>query len=169
MRTFVVVLVAVLAIAGTANAKPATPKDWTEFFEAVGDMQATMAQAEAAMYAPGDWRWNECRFQSLQRGIWTDREERLTAECAARKAGISLSTLLRVGACESNWNRFAFNPNGHAGLFQIDVDSWGSWVRIYGPNAWARRLSTRWTNSRSQVVVTSRYARANGWDAWSCY
>ena len=178
------VLLVVMTAGGTAQARTdtpvgtdtkATPADWAEFFEAVGDLGVTMVRADAAIarFDEGSiaWRFDECRFQSLQHALWTDREERLTAKCAVSKWAVpgGLSELLAVGSCESGWNRLAYNPNGHAGLFQHDLGAYIGRVRTYDPPAWDQPLSTKWTNSRGQVVMTTRMVHAiGGWSPWTC-
>src|SRR5262245_55124708 len=70
------------------------------------------------------WRNKECRFQSLQKPMWTPREEYLTAVCATRKYGVDLGTFVSVGQCESGWNRFANNSGNYLGLFQHAAGSY---------------------------------------------
>lgn len=113
-------------------------------------------------------RDRQCRFQYVDRGTWTTQEERLTAECVVAKYPVpgGLSTLLSIGSCESGWDRFAWNPNGHAGLFQHDIGAWAGRVQTWEPYWWT--LRPRWTNSRSQIVVTARMARSDGdWHQWA--
>lgn len=154
-----------------AAAKPATPKDWKEFFEAVGDLEATMAGAEAMLVPDAqDWRWDECRFQSLNRPLWTAREERLTAECAVEKWSVpgGLSEFISIGQCESGWSRFANNAGNYLGLFQHAASAYVSRIHSYNPPSWDRGLSTRWTNSRGQIVMSARMMHAEGTGAWAC-
>lgn len=128
------------------------------------DSRAVVAQ-EANRESP---RERQCRFQWVDRGTWTAREERLTAECVVAKYPVpgGLAQLIAVGDCESGWWRFSYNPNGHAGLFQHDVDAWPDRVRTWEPYWWD--LDPRWTNSRTQIVVTARMARGDGdWHQWS--
>lgn len=147
----------------------ATAQDWDDLFDAIGQAQATMAGAEQATTSGIDWRFDECRFQSLDRGLWTPREERLTAKCATDKWGISLASVSSVVACESGWNRLAYNPNGpYVGLAQNALSAWGGRVSTYGPAAWDHPISARWQNSRSALVVMVRMVHAVGWSPWSC-
>lgn len=123
-------------------------------------------------------RERQCRFQWVDRATWTDREERLTAECVVARWAVSggLPKFLAVGTCESGRNRFAFNPNGpFLGWFQHwgkeireDFTVWDSRVRAWMPRWWRIGPWTRWTNTRSQMVVTARMVAAGGWGPWSC-
>lgn len=109
----------------------------------------------------------ECRFQGLQSGDWTQREEDYTARCVVRRWPVSggLSKLRRVGRCESGWNRMAYNSDGpYVGLFQHVLSAWLGRVREFTPPHWD--LQTSWRNSRTQIVVTVRYVRRYGWGAW---
>jgi len=117
-------------------------------------------------------RERQCRFQYLDRGTWTDREERRTAACVVEKFGVvgGLDTLIRVGDCESHWYRFAYNPNGHAGIFQHDIDAWAGRVRSAMPEGWRVGPWSHWQNTRAQIVTTVRMVNwSGGWSAWSCY
>jgi hypothetical protein len=116
-------------------------------------------------------RERTCRYQWLDPGTWTAREERRTAACVVEKFGVigGLETLWRVGDCESSWFRFAYNPNGHAGIFQHDIDAWSARVRSAMPEGWKVGPWWRWQNPRAQVVTTVRMVNWNGgWSAWSC-
>jgi hypothetical protein len=114
------------------------------------------------------WRNRECRFQTLQRGTWTAREEQLTARCVVGRWPVEggIAKFMSVGACESGWNRLASNGGNYLGLFQHSSTYWPNRVRGYDPPSWDLNPSP-W-NSRSQITVTARMAHGNGWSAWSC-
>lgn len=115
------------------------------------------------------WRWDECRFQGLQRGTWTAREELLTARCAIGKWPIpgGMSKLDSVISCESGWNRNAVSSSGsYVGLAQHALRYWSGRVGTYEPNRWD--LADGWRNSRTHLVVTVRMVRAVGWGPWGC-
>ena len=144
-------------------------------------MRRTLASAAAALIllmaapeiqaAPKDWRWDECRFQGLQRGVWTATEERLTAQCVLSHWSVpgGLAKLTAVIACESGWNRLAYNPHGpYLGLAQHAGRYWIGRVNSYEPAAWDKGLSRNWRNSRAQLVVTARMVHAGGWTPWAC-
>lgn len=109
----------------------------------------------------------QCKFQGLQGGKWTQTEENDTARCVTRRWSVpgGLAKLRAVGSCESGWNRFATNGR-YVGLFQHDKDAWPARVRSYTPPHW--ELQPGWQNSRTQIVVTVRMVRAQGWGAWTC-
>jgi hypothetical protein len=117
-------------------------------------------------------RERQCRFQWIDRGTWTAREERLTTECVLARWPVSggIDFFSRVIACESGWNRFAYNPNGpYLGLAQHGEEWWPDRVRQWLPERWRAGLKWwRWVNSRTQIVVTARMAHAGGWGPWSC-
>ena len=147
----------------------ATQQDWINFFEAVGDVQATLAQAEQAMTRVGAWRYHQCKFQSLDHGLWTAREERLTAACVNSRwhAPGGLSEVMSVGSCESGWNREAVSSSGtYVGLFQQHEPSWDDRLAAWSPTHWG--LKSDWRNSRSMIVVSIRMAHADGdWGQWA--
>jgi hypothetical protein len=112
-----------------------------------------------------------CQFQHIDRAAWTPREEARTARCVTDRFGPipgGLPKLRDTLQCESGWNRWAYNAIGpYVGLAQHDADAWHNRVRWYQPNRWPA-LGERWTNSRTQLVVTVRMVHAGGWAAWSC-
>lgn len=118
----------------------------------------------------GEWRQKECRFQSLQKPLWTPTEERLTAECAVDRWSVpgGLSKFIDVGMCESGFNRFASNGGNYLGLYQHAASAYVSRINTYDPPSWDRHLSTRWTNSRGQLVMTARMVHDLGWSPWTC-
>lgn len=185
MKRFLMVLVAgtVLVGAGAPMAtaadelpvkeapveQQATLQDWLEFGQELRQIRRTLRAAEA-MLSVEEWRYDECRFQSLQEGTWTSLEEQLTSECALAKWSVSggYVRFYAVADCESGWNRFASNSGRYLGLFQHSATYWGGRVRAYEPPAWDKGLSSRWQNSRTQVVVTARMVHGGGWGPWSC-
>ena len=114
------------------------------------------------------WRDQECRFQSLERSVWTSHEELLTARCVVGKWPIpgGMAALVSLGDCESGWNRFAVN-GPYRGIFQHYGPAYPYRVRAYSP-PWWDRIPTSWTNARGQIVTTVRMIRAVGFGPWSC-
>lgn len=111
----------------------------------------------------------QCRFQSLDPGVWTNREEQRTAWCVERRWPVpgGIGKLSAVIDCESGWSRFAYNPSGpYVGLAQHDLSSWPYRVQSYRPTWWYLRPG--WKNSRTQIVTTVRMVRAVGWGPWAC-
>jgi hypothetical protein len=111
----------------------------------------------------------ECRFQWMDRGVWTQHEEDVTAWCVERKWPVfgGLAKLRAVISCESGWSRFAYNAGGpYVGLAQHALASWSSRVKAYEPTWWDLRPG--WRNSRTQIVVTARMVQAEGWGPWAC-
>jgi hypothetical protein len=74
-----------------------------------------------------------------------------------------LRKLIRVGHCESGWSRLATNGR-YVGLFQHDAGAWGYRVRRYEPQLWD--LQPGWRNPRTQITVTVRMVRDEGWSPW---
>jgi hypothetical protein len=115
-------------------------------------------------------RSRTCRFQWVDRGTWTAREERRTASCVVSRWPVEggLAKFIDVGQCESGWFRFASNGGNYLGLFQHDAESWFSRVRWAMPDGWRVGPWTNWANSRAQIVTTARMVHAGGWSPWSC-
>src|SRR4029453_12075562 len=116
------------------------------------------------------WRWQECRFQTLDKATWTAREEWLTARCATSKWAVpgGLAEFDSIAECESGWNRFASNGGSYVGLFQHAGSSYVGRVHAYEPPTWEKGLSDRWTNSRGQIVMSARMMAAVGLSPWAC-
>jgi hypothetical protein len=131
-----------------------------------------LADSQAA--APGtqtqEIREKTCRYQWVDRGQWTAREERRTALCVLDHWSVEggWTKFRQVGACESGWWRFASNGGSYLGLFQHEAGSWISRVRWAMPSGWRVGAWARWTNSRAQIVTTARMVHASGWGAWAC-
>jgi hypothetical protein len=115
------------------------------------------------------WRQEQCRFQGLDRGIWTQREEDRTTWCVLQRWPVpgGLTKFRSVIGCESGWWRLAYNALGpFVGLAQHALTSWFDRVRSYRPTWW--ELRPNWRNSRTQIVVTALMVRAQGWGPWAC-
>jgi hypothetical protein len=116
-----------------------------------------------------NWRQEQCRFQGLDRGIWTQREEDRTTWCVLNRWPVpgGLTKFRSVIGCESGWWRLAYNAGGpYVGLAQHALASWYDRVRSYAPTWW--HLRPWWGNSRTMIVVTARMVEAQGWGPWSC-
>lgn len=113
---------------------------------------------------------SKCRFQWVDPGEWTQREEFLTATCITSRWPVpgGYAQLNCVASHESGWNRFAYNPNGHVGLFQHDEGAWRG--RVYRARNvhpyW--RIPVDWRNSFTQLLVTDVMVRGDGdWHQWT--
>ena len=116
-----------------------------------------------------EMREKQCRYQWVDPGTWTAREERRTTECVVQRWSVpgGLSTFIRVIDCESGWYREAYNPNGpYVGLGQHALSAWPGRVGTYSPPLW--NLNPRWQNSRTMLTVTARMVHSVGWGPWSC-
>jgi hypothetical protein len=116
-----------------------------------------------------NWRQEQCRFQGLDKGIWTQREEDRTTWCVLQRWPVpgGLIKFRSVIGCESGWWRLAYNAGGpYVGLAQHALASWYDRVRSYAPTWW--HLRPWWGNSRTMLVVTALMVRAVGWSPWSC-
>ena len=130
--------------------------------------------ATAATEASGDTRQQEvrqrqCRYQWVDPGTWTAREERRTALCVLTRWPTpgGWTAFHRIIGCESGWNRTAYNPTGpYVGLGQHALSSWTSRVRSYSPPLWG--LHPGWRNSRTMLTVTARMMHSVGLSPWSC-
>ena len=116
-------------------------------------------------------REKQCRYQWMDPGTWTAREERRTAVCVTSRWTVpgSMSSFSRIIDCESGWNRLAIGGGGgtyYVGLAQHALSSWSSRVRMYSPPLW--NLSPRWENSRTMITVTARMMHSIGLSPWSC-
>jgi len=134
---------------------------------------ARLADSQAA--APGtqtqEIRERTCRYQWVDPGTWTAREERRTLACVVDRFGPvdgGIPKVEQVGDCESHWNRLASNGGSYLGLFQHSATYWPSRVAWAMPDGWRVGPWSSWKNSRAQIVVTVRMVHASGWGAWSC-
>jgi hypothetical protein len=81
----------------------------------------------------------------------------------ARRHGVGAGTALRVAACESGFNRRAYNPAGpYVGVFQQDAGAWPGRARRYG-HPGASPFS-----AYANVDVSLKMARSEGWGHWGC-
>ena len=114
-------------------------------------------------------RREQCRFQSLDPGTWTQHEEDVTTWCVLNRWPVpgGIAKFRSVIDCESGWSRFAVNLGGpYVGLAQHALKAWADRVAQYRPRWWTLGLS--WLNSRTQIVVTALMVRAQGWGPWAC-
>ena len=112
-------------------------------------------------------REKQCRYQWMDPGTWTAREERRTTTCVLARWPVDRGTFDRIISCESGWNRLAYNPGGpYVGLGQHALSAWSARVRSYSPPLW--NLPTRWENSRTMITVTARMMHSVGLSPWSC-
>jgi hypothetical protein len=141
--------------------------------EASAEARLADSQAAASGTQQQQTRERTCRYQWVDRGTWTDREERRTLECVVDHFGPidgGIDKARQVGSCESGWWRKAGAANGYRylGLFQHAATDWPSRVAWAMPDGWRVGPWSSWTNSRAQIVVTVRMVHASGWGAWSC-
>jgi hypothetical protein len=117
-----------------------------------------------------DLRERTCRFQWMDPGTWTAREEYRTSLCVLQRWPVSggMAKFHQVGDCESGWSRLASNGGRYLGLFQHAAQYWSSRVSWAMPEMWRVGPWTRWKNSRSQIVTTARMVNGSGWGPWSC-
>ena len=132
-------------------------------------------QAHLLAAAPGDatqqLRERTCRYQWVDRGTWTAREEQRTLACVVEHFGPidgGVDKARQVGSCESGWYRLASNGGAYLGLFQHAATYWPGRVASLMPDGWRVGPWSSWQNSRAQIVVTVRMVHASGWGAWSC-
>ncbi len=78
---------------------------------------------------------------------------------AARKYGVSASSLIRVMHCESNGNQKAYNPSGASGLFQFMPSTWKG--TPYG------RYSI-WNGKKQAYAAAWMFSRGRKGE-WTCY
>jgi hypothetical protein len=141
--------------------------------EALAEARLADSQATASGTQTQQIRERTCRYQWVDPGTWTAREERRTLACVVDRFGPvdgGISKVEQVGSCESGWNRLAVGGAGGAylGLFQHGATYWPSRVAWAMPDGWRVGPWSSWKNSRAQLVVTVRMVHASGWGAWSC-
>ena len=129
----------------------------------------TLTLATPAQANQQEMRERQCRYQWVDKGTWTAREERRTALCVVGRWPVpgGWTEFRHVIECESGWSRIAFNPAGpYVGLGQHALGSWPTRVRAYSPPLW--NLPTPWQNSRTMLTITARMMNAEGLSAWGC-
>ena len=132
-------------------------------------MILTLATPAQAQVHQQEMREKQCRYQWVDPGTWTAKEERRTALCVLARWPVpgGWTEFRSVIGCESGWSRFAYNPAGpYVGLGQHSESSWPGRVAQYSPPLW--RLRPQWFNSRTMLTITARMAHSMGWSPWSC-
>jgi len=139
--------------------------------EALAEARLADSQATASGTQTQQIRERTCRYQWVDPGTWTAREERRTLACVVDRFGPvdgGIPKVEQVGACESGWNRLASNGGSYLGLFQHAASDWPGRVAWAMPDGWRVGPWSSWRNSRAQIVVTVRMVHASGWGAWPC-
>lgn len=132
--------------------------------------------ATAATEASGNTRQQEvrereCRYQWVDPGTWTAREERRTALCVIDRWSVpgGWTTFRSIIGCESGWYRKAYNPAGpYVGLGQHVLSAWYGRVTTYMPDTWKIGPWARWRNSRAMLATTAHMMHSVGLSPWSC-
>jgi hypothetical protein len=79
----------------------------------------------------------------------------------ARRHEVSVTTAMRVAACESRFNPRAYS-HPYAGVYQQDVRFWGGRARRFGHRGESP------FDSYANVDVSLQMARTMGWGHWGC-
>jgi hypothetical protein len=79
----------------------------------------------------------------------------------ARRHEVSVTTAMRVAACESHFNPRAYS-HPYAGVYQQDVRFWGGRARRFGHPGESP------FDPYANVEVSLKMARAMGWGHWGC-
>jgi hypothetical protein len=135
-------------------------------------LAGTLMLGLMAPSASAGWRNNECRYRSLNGSQdWSNREEKLTARCLAKKFKVSVDTTLYVISRESGWYRFAVNrSSGAKGLMQ-HIERY-----FCGRLATAKQMKPalkpygggcNWRNPRQNIAAGMALVRKSGWHHWT--
>ena len=125
--------------------------------------------ASPANASQQEMRERQCRYQWVDKGTWTAKEEHRTALCVLDHWTVpgGISTFTSVIGCESGWNRLAYNPAGpYIGLGQHALSAWTARLQSYSPPLW--HLPSSWRNSRTMLTITARMMHSEGLSAWGC-
>lgn len=128
-----------------------------------------MSQPASAETHQHEMREKQCRYQWVDPGTWTAKEELRTARCVLTRWSVpgGWTEFNAVISCESGWNRLAYNGAGpYVGLGQHTLGSWSARMASYSPPLW--HLSPSWRNSRTMLTITARMAHSVGWGPWGC-
>lgn len=130
----------------------------------LGSLMMLAPTAEA-----GEWRWNKCRFQTLEKANWTVFEIKQTIRCAVRHWPVSggVDKAFAIAQRESGFYWHATNSSsGACGIYQHLPQYWP--IRIKNFNAkfphWDGGESCY--NARSNVIVAIWMASTGGWGPW---
>lgn len=136
---------------------------------------ATAATEAFAQARQQEVRERQCRYQWLDPGTWTAREERRTALCVLDRWSVpgGWPTFRRIIGCESGWYRKAINAGvststTYVGLGQHMLSAWYGRVTTYLPDAWKIGPWMRWRNSRAMLATTAHMMHSVGLSPWSC-
>lgn len=116
------------------------------------------------------WRWNRCRFSSLQGdGGLNVYEVKKTIRCAVGKFPVTggLTKASAIAERESGFHEGAQNPTSSAcGVYQFVSGTWDGVHTMFHP-FWHRwELRHYCTNGRANVLAAIRYAHRHGWGPW---
>ena len=129
--------------------------------------------ADAAHDGQAKWRLENCRYQSVDPGYWTEREVHMLIHCAVEKWGVSHSTADYVANRESGLRYNAYNRSGCGGygcfgVFQHHGLYWAGRVSAYNkahPGG-LHIKDTKAFNARANVLVTLWMVDHGGWGPW---
>jgi hypothetical protein len=121
-------------------------------------------------------RMAEVAERMARRALVSGREQRLTLRLGTRQKpvrgmirslairhGVSVTTSMRVAACESGFNPRAYSPAGpYAGVYQQSVPRWPGRARRFG------HPGESVFDAYANVDVSLKMARAMGWGHWGC-
>jgi hypothetical protein len=118
----------------------------------VAEVANTLAEK---VMATGEPEWITLRLAARQKPV------RGMIRSLAERHGVSITTSLRVAACESGFSARAYNYP-YAGVYQQDVRRWSRRARLFGhPGASP-------FDPYANVDVSLKMARAMGWGHWGC-
>lgn len=126
-----------------------------------------LVMSSSASADPTGWRWERCRFKTLQPAPWTVKEVHKTIHCAVLHWPVSHQTADYVAMRESGMRYDATNPSsGACGIYQHLPRYWPGRVAEFN------RSLPRWDarpgcyNARANVLVAIRMAHNGGWGPW---
>jgi hypothetical protein len=135
-------------------------------------------QTSTATRTSNGWRWDWCKFQSLDGKIgYTDYEVKQVIKCAVKHypvpstwVGSGLQTALYIANRESGYECHADNPSSSAyGVFQVVQGTWDGWHSRISSDWWHQKWSLNHDrgNCRVNVMVTIREAHTTqSWAPW---
>ena len=134
---------------------------------AISITSAIPAAQAAPQLTGSSYRWDWCRFQSLQDGRWTVKEVHLTIHCALAHWPSDHAKVDAIAYRESKYFWHATNPiSGACGIFQSMPRLWPGRIRTFNDTHPNWNAGPSCYNARSNILWSVNTMHASGFSPW---